>query len=174
MGGADELMSQETGCDITVLNTDDWFQLCRLNASHREILVQMYRSFEPLGQALGLPPINEERRTLWIEHALRQAINCGGFLATGDLVGHSFLALAGMGEAEIAVFVRQEHRRRGIGTNLIGTILQWAARERVRRITGLIAAQNIPGERLLKGCGFRFSQYLLPAIEFDIEVPALT
>lgn len=164
-------MSQGPDRDVTVINTDDGFQLCLLNASHREVLVRMYRSFEPLGMALGLPPINEAGRALWIDHALRQAINCGAFSAAGDMVGHSFLALSGMGEAEIALFVRQEYRRRGIGSNLIGTILQWAARERVRRITALIAAQNVPAERLLKRCGFRFSQYLLPAVEFDIGLP---
>jgi len=174
MRRADEVISQGFGRNVMVINTDDAIQLRLLNASHREILLRMYRSFEPLGLALSLPPIKEAGRAHWIDHALRQAVNCGAFSGAGDLVGHSFLALLGMGEAEIALFVRQEYRRLGIGANLIRTILQWAARERVRRITGVIPAQDAAAERLLKRCGFRFSQYLLPAMEFHIEVAALT
>jgi GNAT superfamily N-acetyltransferase len=124
-GTADELMSQGPGRDVTVINTVDGFQLCLLNASHREILVRMYRSFEPLGLALELPPINEAGRALWIDHALRHAINCGAFSAAGDLVGHSCLALSGMGEAEVALFVRLEYRRRGIGASTSDGVRYW-------------------------------------------------
>lgn len=174
MRRADEFVGKGQGHDATGVNQDEAFQIRPMNANHREILIRMYRSFEPLGLALGLPPINEARRALWIHHALGQAINFGAFSPAGELAGHSFLALSSMGEGEIALFVRQEYRRRGHGANLIRAILQWAAQERVRRIMGLIAAQDVPAARLLKRCGFRFSQYLLPAMEFDIEVAAPT
>ncbi len=74
----------------------------------------------------------------------------------------------------MALFVQQKYRRRGIAANLIGAILQRAAQKRVRRIRSLIAAQDVTAECLLKRCGFRFSQYLLPAMEFDIELAAPT
>jgi GNAT superfamily N-acetyltransferase len=146
-------------------------QVLPVTISHREILLRMYRSFEPLGLALGLPPRNEECRVDWIDYALRQRINLGTFSPAGELIAHSFLAISGVGEAEIALFVRQEYRRRGVGANILKRTFQCAAREGLQHIWAVTAAQDFTTQSVLKCSGFRFSQYILPAIEFDIELP---
>jgi GNAT superfamily N-acetyltransferase len=156
-----------------IMNADDVHRIHPLSVSHREILLRMYRSFEPLGLALGLPPGNEDNRVVWIEHALRQEINLGAFSSSGDLVGHSFLAISDVNEAEIAFFVRQEYRRRGIGTELVTALLPWSARRGLHHVWALVGAQDVPAEGLLRRCGFRFSRYVLPAIEFGIDLPVL-
>jgi GNAT superfamily N-acetyltransferase len=152
----------------------DALQILPLTLSHREILLRMYRGFQPLGSALGLPPRNEECRVDWIDYVLRQRINLGTFSAAGDLTAHSFLAISGIGEAEIALFVRQEYRRRGIGANILKRTLQCAAREGLHRIWAVTAAQDFITQGVLKCSGFLFSRYMLPAIEFDIQLQPRT
>src|SRR5262249_30970684 len=148
------------------------FQIRELTREHREALLKMYRGFTPLGMALGLPPTSEERRIDWIDHVcnLEQQINLGAFSADGELVAHCFLATSGTHEAELAFFVRQEHRRLGIGSSLVERALQCAAQKKVQRVWALNAAENLATQGLLERSGFRVSQYLLPAIEFDITL----
>jgi len=157
---------------VKVMNGGNAIQLRPLNRSYRDILLRMYRGFGPLGLELGLPPRNEEGRQIWIDSVIQQEINIGAFSPSGDLLGHGFLATSGMGEAEVAFFVQQGYRRRGIGTALVKAVLQWAEQRGLRRVWSMNAAENDSAMRVLKRCGFRFSQYVLPGIEFDIELPA--
>jgi GNAT superfamily N-acetyltransferase len=154
-----------------VMQADDVIQFRPLTLAHREILLRMYRNFDPLGLAHGLPPPCEESRQIWIDRALQQEINMGAFLPTGDLMGHSFLASSGAGEAEVAVFVQHGYHRRGIGTVLVKGVLQRAEQRGLRRILAMTARENVPALRLLKRCGFRFWRYILPSIELALELP---
>lgn len=153
-----------------VMQADNVIQFHPLTLAHREMLLRMYRSFDPLGLAHGLPPRNEERRQIWIDRALQQEVNMGAFLPAGDLLGHSFLASSDTGEAEVAVFVQQGDRRRGIGTALVKAVLQWAEQRGLRCISATTASENVPAVRLLRRCGFRFSRYVFPGIELDLEL----
>ena len=148
------------------------FQILRLTQKHRNVLVEMYRGFEPLGSAMGLPPTNEERRVDWIDRAcaLGQQINLGAFSPAGDLVAHCFLAVSGIHEAELAIFVRQEYRRRGLGSELVKRALECAAGEKRQRVWAVVGVEDLLVQRVLTRNGFRFSQYALPAVEFDITL----
>jgi GNAT superfamily N-acetyltransferase len=68
--------------------------------------------------------------------------------------------------------VQQAYRRRGIGTALVKAVLRWAEQRSLRRVWAMSVAENALAMRLLKRCGFRFLQYVLPGIELDIELPA--
>jgi RimJ/RimL family protein N-acetyltransferase len=149
---------------------NEGFQIQKLTRVHREALLGMYRGFKPLGLALGLPPRTEESRVDWIDRTLEQHINLGTFASAGELVGHCFLALSSIREAELTLFVRQEFRRQGVGTELIRRALECAARKNLHRIWALNAAENLAVQGLLERSGFRISQYVLPAIEFDITL----
>jgi RimJ/RimL family protein N-acetyltransferase len=70
-----------------------------------------------------------------------------------------------VGETEIAFFVQQAYRRRGIGTALVKAVLRWAEQRGLRRVWAMSVAENALAMRLLKRCGFRFLQYVLPGIE---------
>lgn len=154
-----------------ILGFDSPIQFHPLTHRDREILLEMYRGFEPLGLDLGLPPRNEEGRESWVASALQLEINIGAFTPLGCLVGHSFIAMSSPWDAEMACFVEQGHRRRGIGTALVRAALRSAEQGGYQRVWAIIASENFPAVRLLKRCGFRFLQYALPAIEFEIELP---
>jgi GNAT superfamily N-acetyltransferase len=94
-------------------------QIQAIGPPQRDLLITMYNRFDPLGAALGLPPRTAEARHKWIGSALGQIVNVAAFSPAGDVVGHCFLAADKPGSAEIAVFVHQESRRRGIGTALL-------------------------------------------------------
>jgi RimJ/RimL family protein N-acetyltransferase len=144
-----------------------------LNTEDRELLLRMYRSFDPLGGAQGLPPRNEEIREIWIDRALKEKINVGAFSAAGDLAGHSFLASSDGGDTELAVFVHQGSRRRGIGTAMVRAVLQRAEQTGLRRIRATAASENFPALRFLKRWGFRSSGFTYAATELHLELPTL-
>jgi RimJ/RimL family protein N-acetyltransferase len=159
-----------------VKNADNIIQIRPLTLADREILLEMYRTFEPLGGAQGLPPRVEEARRTWIDRALQGEVNVGAFSAGGDLAGHSFLASSGAGEAELAIFVHQRSRQRGVGTDLLRVVLQRAEQRGLRRIQAVTTSDNIPKLRLLKRCGFRFLQstYGAEVLVLDLPLPAFT
>ncbi len=150
----------------------DTIQVRSLSTADREILLAMYRTFDPLGVAQGLPPRNEEARQIWIGRAIEEEINVGAFSPAGELAGHGFLASSDAGEAELAVFVHQGFRQRGVGTALVKAVLQRAGQNRLRRIWAMTASDNLPALRLLKRCGFRSSRFTFPVVELELELPA--
>lgn len=88
----------------------------------------MYDRFDPLGAALGLPPRAAETRHEWIVSALGQIVNVAALSLDGEVVGHCFLVGDKPSSAELAVFVHQEFRRRGIGAALLKKALEWDGR----------------------------------------------
>ena len=147
-------------------------QIRALSPADREMLVSMYGSFDPLGVAQGLPPRSEEARRSWIDHALQEEINVGAFSPAGEPAGHAFLAAAEPGIAELAVFVHQSFRGRGIGTALVRAVLAAAEKKGLRRIWAQTSSDNVPALRMLKRCGFRSSKFTFPVVELQIELPA--
>jgi RimJ/RimL family protein N-acetyltransferase len=142
----------------------------------RSALLEMYRFFQPLGAAQGLPPFSEDSRQAWIDRLLKEAVHWGAFEPGGRLIGHALLAEAGESEAEIAFFVHQDYRQRRLGTCLVSAALDAAAELGYRRIWASVYADNVPALRLLHGRGFRRSRVTLPAIELELYVqqrPAL-
>jgi ribosomal protein S18 acetylase RimI-like enzyme len=137
----------------------------------REAMLLMYRGFEPLGAAQGLPPVSEEGRRAWIDRLLDEARNWGAFHSEGRLLGHVILVQSGPAEAEIAFFVHQSVRCRRIGTRLVVTALA-AARERgYQRVWASVCADNVPAMKLLRGRGFGRSQLSFPTVELELLIP---
>jgi len=131
----------------------------------------MYGRFEPLGAALGLPPRLEDSRSQWVDSALDHDINAAAFTPRGELAGHCFLAPGDAGSAEVAVFVHQDSRRKGLGTNLLKTALEWAAAAGIRRVWGLASSDNRAALRLLTNCGFHQVRFASQEAELEIYLP---
>lgn len=112
-------------------------------------LCSMYESFEPRPASLGLPP------RVRIEEWLDRLAPSPNFLAfAGDkLVGHAVLCPDG-DTAEVAVFVHQEYRNRGIGRLLLETLVEQARLAGMRRVWGMTELDNIPMLYLAKSLGF--------------------
>jgi RimJ/RimL family protein N-acetyltransferase len=131
----------------------------------------MYGRFEPLGAALGLPPRGEESRREWIEAALSHKMNLAAFSSAGAATGHCFLAADGPGSAEMAIFVHQEFRRRGVATSLVRALLEWGVREGLRRVWTLTGSENTAALRLQEKIGFRLTNSAFYGIELEIHLP---
>ena len=138
----------------------------------RDLLIAMYGRFDPLGAALGLPPGTAEARHMWIGSALAQILNVAAFSPGGEVVGHCFLAADKPGSAEVAVFVHQESRRRGLGTALLKKALEWGWAATLKRVWGVIAGDNRAALRLLMSCGFRLVESACDVAALDIDLGA--
>jgi diamine N-acetyltransferase len=136
----------------------------------RDRLMAMYDRFDPLGAALGLPPFSAEARHKWIVAALGQIVNVAVFSGSGQVVGHSFMAADKPSSAEIAVFVHQEFRWRGIGTALLKKALECARAVGLVRAWGITPSENRAALRLLTSCGFRLIRTDVDLAELGIDL----
>jgi len=148
-------------------------QIRTVGVSQRDLLIRMYDRFEPLGGALGLPPWGAQPRRAWIGVALGSRLNLAAVSPTGEAVGHCFLVVDGPDSAELAVFVHQQYRRRGVGTALLNAALEWGSRSGLRHVWTLTSFDNQAALRLQSRCGFRLANEASPETKLEIDLPEL-
>lgn len=137
----------------------------------RDLLIGMYDRFDPLGGAFGLPPRTAEARREWIGSALGHKVNVAAFSAAGEVVGHCFVAAGDEpGSAELAIFVHQDSRRRGVGAALVKAALECGSAAGLRRVRAMTSSDNRAALRLVRSCGFRLTS-VFPAAELEIYLP---
>lgn len=134
----------------------------------RDSLLSMYRDFDPLGAALGLPPFHESGRQEWIDRLLGEALHWIAVHQDGRVLGHTMLVDSGPGESEVAFFVHQDFRCRRIGTLLVVAALAEARRLGYRRIWALVCSDNIPALKLLRARGFSHARSSPPTVELQL------
>jgi len=147
-------------------------QIRRIGHLQQDLLVGMYDEFDPLGAALGLPPPKAEARHEWVAAALKQEVNLAAVTPAGEAVGHCFLVPGEQASAEMAVFVHQLFRRRGLGTALVNATLERAREVGLRRVWAVTASDNRAALRLQLRCGFRPAKSVSPETEMEFEFPA--
>ncbi len=135
---------------------------------HRDLLIEMYDRFDPLGAALGLPPRTAEARSVWVGVALCHKVNLAAFSPAGDVVGHCFLVADKAGSAELAIFVHQDFRRRGVGTALAKVTLESQGVAGLWRVWALTPSDNRAALCLQMKCGFRLANSAGPETEMEI------
>lgn len=123
--------------------------LQRVTRNDEGRLLEMYRSFAPLGAAAGLPP--GDNTQAWIE-SLR---GNPAFLMEvgGRAVGHAVLCPSG-DSAEAALFVHQDWRGEGIGEELLQALVKEGKILGQRAIWGVAEAWNCSMIRLARRLGF--------------------
>jgi GNAT superfamily N-acetyltransferase len=131
----------------------------------------MYDRFDPLGGALGLPPHTGEARRAWIATALGNHVNVAAFSPAGEVVGHCFLAADRPDSAEVAIFVHQEFRRRGVAAALMKAALELGATAGLRRVWSVTSSGNRAALRLQLSCGFRLANSNSHEAELEIDLP---
>jgi RimJ/RimL family protein N-acetyltransferase len=156
------LLEGHMGGDIRIL---------AVGRPQRDLLIEMYDWFEPLGAALGLPPSGEEQRCEWIDVALSHKMNLAAFSPAGAAVGHCFLVADEAGSAELAIFVHQEFRRRGVATALVKAVLEWGGVEGLRRVWTLTGSENTAALRLQERFGFRVTNSAFYGVELELHLP---
>jgi len=125
------------------------FEVRCVTSADCEALVEMYRSFEPRGAVLALPPRKLPQR--WLE----RPPTCWNLVVVskGRAVGHAMLfAIGDTGEA--AVFIHQDFRGRGLGRRLLKEIVTEARHLGLRRVWGVTKLDNAPMLRLAFSEGF--------------------
>ena len=115
-------------------------------------LAAMYETFEPLSEALGLPPKEASRRAAWLR-TLRTADNLVAF-ADGTLAGHAALLAVDDDSAEFMCFVHQDFRRQGIATSLARAAMEHAKEAGYQRVSVFINTHNLDARRGLLKFGF--------------------
>ena len=123
----------------------------RAQPEDRAALEAMYAEFEPKAEALGLPPLRAEDTVRWLD-GLATFPNFAAW--EGErVVGHGAVCADGE-SAEVAVFVHQDYRGRGIGRHLLNELIAEAQRLGLKRVWGIAAPDNVPMLRLAYSCGF--------------------
>ena len=116
------------------------------------LLAAMYDTFEPLSEALGLPPGEASRREAWLR-TLRGADNLVAFV-DGALAGHAALLAVDDDSAEFLCFVHQDFRRRGVATSLARAAMRHAREAGYQRVSVFINTHNLSARRGLLKFGF--------------------
>jgi GNAT superfamily N-acetyltransferase len=150
---------------------DRTFSIRAVGPAQRDLLSGMYDRFDPLGGALGLPPHTGEARRAWIAAALGNHVNIAAFSPAGEVVGHCFLAADKPDSAEVAIFVHQEFRRRGLGAALMKAALELGAAAGLRRVWSMTSSDNRAALRLQMSCGFRLVNSVSHEVELEIDLP---
>jgi RimJ/RimL family protein N-acetyltransferase len=150
---------------------DSNIRIWAVGPPHLELLIGMYERFDPVGTEFGLPPHTTEARRDWIGAALGHKVNVAAFSLAGQIVGHCFLACDRPGSAELAIFVHQAFRRRGVGTALVKAALDLGGAAGLRRVWSMTASDNRVALRLQKRCGFRVTKSVSIEAELEIDLP---
>lgn len=132
-------------------------------------LMEMYDDFEPKRVAQGLPPGDVERRRRW----LRDVLADGYHLVVeidGAVVGHGMLLPFQEGEAELANFLHQATRDRGIGTRLNQALLELGRELGMRRVWLSVEPFNRRAIRSYEKVGFQRRPMSPWAPEVEMEV----
>ncbi|HEX2166991.1 MAG TPA: GNAT family N-acetyltransferase [Longimicrobiales bacterium] len=103
------------------------FTVRRLTPVDRPALEAMYRAFEPKRGAQGLPPV-EKNLARWLDRVLAGGDHFG-VIVDSELLGHVMLLQIDSERVELANFLHQSIRNRGIGT-AINRIALDVARDR--------------------------------------------
>lgn len=150
------------------------FVIRRYRPEDRVPLDAMFESFTPKRAAQGLPSGDGRLRTRWLDRVLAR----GHHLVVevdGRLVGHGMLipfGPAGEDRAELANFLHQSARDRGIGTSLNRALLDLGRDHGIRRVWLSVEPSNRAAVRSYENVGFhrRFATGWSPELEMEVDL----
>ena len=145
------------------------FLVRRYEPDDRRALERMYEDFEPKRVAQGLPPENGALGR-WLDHVLSRGQHVVVEVA-GDVRGHLMLMPTEDGEdrLELANFLHQSIRNRGIGTELNRIALFLARDAGAKSVWLSVEPSNRAAVRSYQKAGFRRRPGSLWAPEIEME-----
>jgi ribosomal protein S18 acetylase RimI-like enzyme len=147
-----------TGCPFVVR---------RFTPADRAALEAMYAAFEPKRGAQGLPP-HLEGIGRWLDGVL-----AGGehlvVAVDGELLGHLMLLPMSKGRAELANFLHQAIRSRGIGTAINSIALEVARAAGHDKVWLCVEPTNLGAVRSYEKAGFHRLPGTLWSPEIEME-----
>jgi len=120
------------------------------------LLEEMYATFEPRGGSKGLPPVREEKARRWLAHLGAHAHSLVAFPDCREtrVAGHVILAARGEADAELALFVHQDFRNRGVGSALTRAAIRASRALGYKRLWLTVSPDNRPAIGVYQKCGF--------------------
>lgn len=144
------------------------FDVRSYDAADRAALEAMYDAFEPKRAAQGLPPADRASTRRWLDRTLAT----GRHLLVefdGDLVGHVMLIPCGEATVELANFLHQSIRNRGVGTALNRYAIDVARDDGYTRVWLSVEPSNRAALRSYEKAGFKRMPGSLWAPEIEME-----
>jgi L-amino acid N-acyltransferase YncA len=143
------------------------FVVRRLRPEDRLALEAMYRAFEPKRVAQGLPP-DEPRLVAWLDRVLAHGVHMVVDV-DGEVSGHLMLLPMDDGRVELANFLHQSSRNRGIGTTINRVALDVARAHGWRAVWLCVEPSNRAAVRSYEKAGFRRLPGSLWAPEIEMQ-----
>jgi ribosomal protein S18 acetylase RimI-like enzyme len=134
------------------------FEVKRCETGDDVYLTEMYDSFSPKGKFQGMPPLERGACQKWIEKLLETGAN---FLAwrEGKVIGHVVIIPdIRARDGEYLIFISQDDRNRGVGSQLTQTVLDHAKTLGLKKIWLTVGAYNFIAIRLYQKFGFEFTE----------------
>jgi RimJ/RimL family protein N-acetyltransferase len=128
------------------------------NATDLSLIMDMYRVFSPKPASQGLPPEDPGTCEKWVKDILEIGIN---ILARRgeDIIGHAALIPDGKGKTgEFIIFVHQDCRNQGVGTELTRWTFERARGLGLQSIWLTVAMSNFIAIRLYRKLGFEYCE----------------
>lgn len=132
------------------------YELGECSVDHLSVLADMYRNFLPKPASQGLPPPEPQTRERWVNSLLEIAVNLVGWEG-GKIIGHAALIMDPGGQAgEFVIFVHQDYRNVGIGTELTRLALQRARDLGCKAVWLTVSVTNVVAMKLYQRVGFTY------------------
>jgi diamine N-acetyltransferase len=136
----------------------------------RTALEDFYDIFEPKRAAQGLPPSGRDRVARWLDSILAEGLHLIA-CAAENLVGHALLIPTGrQGVWEWAIFLAQEHRGRGMGTEMNRISIDLGRRLGLRKLWLSVEPHNRAAVRSYEKVGYRFLSSAIFSPEAEMEL----
>ena len=119
-------------------------------------VLEMYSIFSPKPASQGLPPQDPETCQNWLKKLFEIGVN-GISWRDDSVVGHAALIPDGKGKSgELVIFVNQNHRNLGIGTELTRFALKKFGQQGFELVWLTVRVSNFIAIKLYKKLGFEF------------------
>lgn len=139
-------------------------------AADRPLLERMYGAFEPKRAAQGLPPETEYALRRWLDHILKSGLHLL-VEVNAEVCGHVMLIpMESGGGTELANFLHQSIRGRGIGTAMNRLAVALARDTGFQRVWLSVEPANIPAVRSYQKAGFVTLRHSMWAPEIEMEM----
>jgi RimJ/RimL family protein N-acetyltransferase len=119
-------------------------------------LLEIYRTFSPKPASQGLPPEDPETCHNWVKNLFEIGENLLAWRGN-SVIGHASLVPDRQGKSgEFVIFVDQNHRNLGIGTELARFALEWSRHLGYDSIWLTVNVSNFIAIKLYKKLGFEY------------------
>ena len=146
------------------------FTVRYMEPADRRALHEMYLDFQPKRAAQRLPPETEYAQKRWLDHVLKGGIHLLVEIK-GQVLGHLMLIPMEDGKSiELAIYLHQSIRSRGIGTAMNKLAVDLAREKGYERVWLSVEVTNVAAIRSYQKAGFKRTAATLWAHEIEMEV----